>query len=489
MNLRSPSLYWKISAVFLLLLVVLGTAQLVLTLRWARSFVQETDQTLNRTLAADLAVTFAPYLDNGLDFDGISHAFKDLMVMNPRVELYLLDDGGNVTAYFAEPDKIKRMTVDLRPVLAYTNDAQPPLLGDDPRSEDRQKPFSVAPVRIGNKPGYLYVILGGEQYDSVSAMVAGSSILQTSILVITLALLLTATAGLVLFFIVTRRLRGITEAVNHFRQGHLEARSPVVTRDEIGQLGSAFNEMAETIITNMRELERSDRLRRELVANVSHDLRSPLASIQGYVETVIMKDAALDASQRNEILEVIYQNTTRLSRLVDELFELSRLDAEQTQPNSEPFSMTELIQDVVLKFKPQAGQKVVSLENNLPEELSLVVGDVGMIERVLSNLIDNAIRYSSEGGTVSVELEKRDDRELVCVSDTGPGIPSRDLPHIFDRFYRVEKSRTRESGGSGLGLAIARRIIELHGSRIEAESTEGEGATFSFQLPVYTPLA
>jgi signal transduction histidine kinase len=486
MNLRSPTLFWKISGVFLLLLVLLGTAQLVLTLQSARSFVHETDQKLNLTLATDLAERFAPFFTDGLDYDGISHAFKDLMVMNPRVELYMLDQEGSVIAYFAEPEKIKRMSVDLGPVLAFTDEAQPPLLGDDPRSEDRQKPFSAAPVQIGDESGFLYVILGGEQYDSVSGMVAGSSIIRTGLLVVSLALLLTATAGLILFFIVTQRLHGITETVSRFQHGDINARSKVVTRDEIGQLGIAFNEMADTIVTNMQELERSDQLRRELVANVSHDLRSPLASIQGYVETVIMKNGAIEPQQRRELLEVIYQNAMRLSRLVDELFELSKLDAQQTQPNVEPFSMAELIQDVVLKFKPQAGQRDITLEDRLPRGLFLVEGDVGMIERVLSNLLDNAIRYTPEGGTVSVELENGNDRVSVRVADSGPGIPAEDLPHIFDRFYRVEKSRSPEGGGSGLGLAIARRIIELHGSLIEAESEEGVGTAFTFQLPLHS---
>jgi signal transduction histidine kinase len=223
------------------------------------------------------------------------------------------------------------------------------------------------------------------------------------------------------------------------------------------------------------------------VANVSHDLRSPLASIQGYVETVIMKNGAIEPQQRRELLEVIYQNSMRLSRLVDELFELSKLDAEQTQPNVEPFSMAELIQDVVLKFKPQAGQRDITLEDRLPRGLLLVDGDVGMIERVLSNLLDNAIRYTPEGGTVSVELENGDERVKIRVADTGPGIPAEDLPHIFDRFYRVEKSRSQEGGGTGLGLAIARRIIELHGSNIEASSKEGVGTSFTFRLPLHPP--
>jgi len=232
----------------------------------------------------------------------------------------------------------------------------------------------------------------------------------------------------------------------------------------------------------LERLRQADRQRRELVANVSHDLRSPLASIQGYLETILMKDAQLPAEERRRFLEIIHTGVLRLGALVNELFELSKLEAEGARPALEPFPLSELVQDVVMKFQPQAHGQRLRLTAEYPHDLPFVRGDLGMIERVLANLIENAMRYTPQGGRVAVTLAHEGGRVRVRVADTGPGIPGEDLPHLFERFYRVDKSRARHSGGSGLGLAIARHILELHGNRIYVERTSPAGTVFVFEL-------
>jgi len=285
-----------------------------------------------------------------------------------------------------------------------------------------------------------------------------------------------------MFTVLTKRFTAMTEAVKHFEHGDLDRRIPGPFDDEIGQLAHAYNQMADTIVDSMEKVKRNDDLRRELVANVSHDLRSPLASIQGYIETILMKDMALTDGDRSRYLQIILDNTTRLSRLVNELFELSRLDAEQVQPRSELFSAAELAQDVVMKFKPQAAQHKIELKAVLPQNLPMVYADLGMMDRVLSNLIENALRYTPAQGAIHVGLAQKQQQVQVYVSDTGAGIPEADLPYLCERFYRVEKSRDRASGGSGLGLAIAQRILDLHGSSLAFESTVNVGTTVSFTL-------
>lgn len=485
MKRRRGSLYRRIAGIFLFLMLTLGGVILLLSLHASRAFIRETDQKLNAGLAADLAGSFEPYLQPALDKEGIQHLFKEMMVMNPRVELYLLDGSGQVIAYFTDPERIKRMAVDMGPIHTLLAGTSPPVLGDDPRSPDRSKPFSVTPVRIGEQDGYVYVILGGEQYDSVSGMVAESSILRTAFVMLALILLVTGVSGLVLFSLVTRRLHRVTETVERFREGSYEERCPEDSRDEIGRLGDAFNEMADTITSNIEDLERSDRLRRELIANVSHDLRSPLASVQGYVETILMKEPDLAPERRREFLETIYKNTTRLNQLVGELFELSILDARQRVPEREPLSLAELVQDVVLKFRPLADERGVLLSVEEPRGLSFVLADAGMLDRALSNLVDNAVHYTPPEGSVQVRVGNGGDLVTVTVTDSGPGIPDEDLPYVFDRFYQVEKSRGSERAGSGLGLAIARRILEAHDGEISARSDPGRGATFEIRLPAW----
>jgi signal transduction histidine kinase len=274
------------------------------------------------------------------------------------------------------------------------------------------------------------------------------------------------------------------DVVADFEQGNFDRRVAVTSRDEIGRLGECFNRMADNLEETMEELRQADRMRRELVANVSHDLRSPIASIQGYLETVSMKDGDLDPEERQRYITTALKNTKRLNTLVSELFELSKLETKQIDPTIESFPLAELVQDVVMQYEPRADEQGIDLRVRMPERHVRVAADIGLVERALSNLIDNAIHYTPEGGEVRVRLDNEQTEVCVEVADTGPGIPEDDLPHIFERFYRVEKSRDRDRGGAGLGLAIAKTILELHDRTLEVESTVGEGTLFRFRLPV-----
>jgi len=283
----------------------------------------------------------------------------------------------------------------------------------------------------------------------------------------------------------------VTAVVQRFREGDWRQRVHAPSADEIGQLGEAFNQMADTIVANVGQLEQTDRLRRELVEGISHDLRSPLTSIQGYIETILLKEPTLSADERRRYLETVNQNVVFLSRLVDDLFELSKLEARQTVPQLEPFSIEELAHDVVLKYQPQAEARQLRLVAPDPQELPLVSADVAMIERTLDNLIENALRYTPPEGEIRIDLSRQQDRVNVAVSDSGSGIPAEDLPYIFDRFYRVDRSLSghpdSEGGtgaGTGLGLAISSKIVEAHHSQIDVRSGVDEGTTFSFALGI-----
>jgi signal transduction histidine kinase len=410
------------------------------------------------------------------------------MVMNPEVEIYLLNNRGKILAFFAEPrKKVKKESVDLESINKFLSGGQNKLtLGDDPRHPGQQKTFSVAPLKIGKEiDGFLYIILAGEQYQTVANMIKESYILQTTIKSLFITLLFTGIIGLILFAFLTKRLRRMTEIVKKFEEGQLNERLPIRPQDEIGSLAKTFNQMAETIVANMKELKRTDTLRRDLVANVSHDFRSPLASIRGYLETIIMKDAQLNPQERKQYLETILNNTTMLSKLVEELFELSKLDAKQIQINPEIFNLAELIQDVLMKFNPQAKDSQIDLQSTLPSNSPSVYADIALIERAISNLVENALRFTPANGSVKVNITFSDKKIRVTVLDSGKGIADKDLPYIFDRFYRVEKSRSRQGGGTGIGLAITQKILELHGSNIMVESELNVGTKFYFEIDTF----
>jgi len=364
------------------------------------------------------------------------------------------------------------------------------VMGDDPRSASGHKAFSAASLGDARAAGgYLYVILGGEEYDSVTRFLLGSYILRLGVRSMILTLVGAAVIGLIAFRLMTRSLGKTIATVRRFQDGELSARVSTGSTLEVRELGEAFNEMADTIVAHIEEIRTMDNLRRDLVANVSHDLRTPLVSIHGYVETILMKDKSLSPEDREKYLRTVLQGTERLKKLVEELFELSKLEAKQTRPELEKFSIAELVQDVVREHQILADRHRVTLRTEFSTDVPLVVADIALIERVFQNLLDNAIRYTPENGTVSIRLAFEGSSVGVNIADTGDGIPAEDLPYIFDRYRRGLQYPGRESSGAGLGLAIVKKILEIHGITISVTSRINEGTAFSFRLPVEQPEA
>lgn len=480
------SLYGKISVAFLVLLLILGAIQVYVTTTAYMNFAEESEQKLNLNLAHAIALDFEPFVQDSIDYDNIKHMMHYLMVVNPSIEIYLLDDAGGILAFFADPEKkIQLDRVRLDPIRQFIEgNSSGAVSGDDPRHTDRQKTFSAAPIRLGaHTSGFVYVILRSEQYDSASAMLEGSYIFKTTLLNLLMALLFAAAIGLGLFFLLTKKFRLITDTVQDFQTGDYTSRIPVTSNDEFGQLARTINEMADRIVDHLESIKQVDHLRRELIANISHDLRSPLTSMQGYIETIMMKEDTLSIEERRKFMQVIFENTMMLSRLVGDLFELSKLDSKQVQPKIEDFSIAEITQDLIMKFDPIARQKNIQLHMSFPPNLSFVRGDIALIDRAMSNLTENAIRYTPEEGRVNIDLSNRGSRVQVVVSDTGCGIPETELPFIFDRFYRGRISASGEKPESaGLGLAITKKILETHNENIQVESTVGAGTKFIFHL-------
>jgi signal transduction histidine kinase len=487
----------KLAAVMLGLLSLIGGLYVVLTLVNTRLYCQEITQKLNRTLAHNLVAENVPLHQGKINDQALQDIFHLLMVINPGIEVYLLDPHGTILAYSAPSGKVQRQQVALEPLYRFLRDGHTlPILGDDPRHPTQQKVFSAAPIPPqGPIEGYLYIVLAGEAYDSVAQMLQGSYVLRLSTWAVIAGVVFAVTAGLLLLRLLTRRLGRLTATVEAFQQQSFVQRAdgsepwalqPLKTRrgDEIDRLGATFNAMAARIRQQVQQLQHTDTLRRELVAHVSHDLRTPLAALQGYLETLLLKEHQLTPPERQHYLEIAIRHSTRLGKLVAELFELAKLEAHETQAHPEPFSLAELVQDVVQKFQLMAQKKHQQLRARFTNDLPFVCADIGLIERVLDNLLHNALQYTPPGGTITVALTQERSRITVQVTDTGDGILPEDLPHIFERFYRAGKDRQGAAGGVGLGLAIAKRIVELHGSTITVHSAPYGGTTFTFHLPI-----
>ncbi len=485
------TLYGRMAAVLLGLLVFLGVVYVAVAVHSNRRYEQEVTQRLNRGLASHLVAEDVLLVDGEVNEAALEHVFHTLMVINPAIEVYLLDLDGAIITYSAPAGHVKRRRVDTGPIEAFlAGDQRLPILGDDPRALGRRKVFSASPIMVGDRyEGYLYVVLAGEQYDSVAQVLRGNHILRLGLSVVGGALVVALLAGLGMFNMLTRPLRRLTSTVERFRSGDFSdpAAIPAASGgdDEVSRLETAVALMGERIIQQVRALRQTDELRRELVANVSHDLRTPLSSLQGYLETVVLKGEELKEAERRRYLAIAASHGDRLRRLVDELFELARLESPEMEPEVEPFPLAELVQDVVQEFRLEAADKGVRLAARLPEDLPLAAADIALIQRVLQNLVANAIKHTEEGGSVEVILEACGGEAVsVRVEDTGCGIPAEQLVRVFDRFYQVPRPDVAAGGPrGGLGLAIVKRILQLHGSSIEAASTLGHGTTFRFSLP------
>ncbi|MFC0402359.1 sensor histidine kinase [Paraburkholderia rhizosphaerae] len=293
-------------------------------------------------------------------------------------------------------------------------------------------------------------------------------------------------AALVVFRFLTLRLRRLACAIEAFRASGFAHPIRVDTQngndDEIGRIIGAFQEMSERIATQLAQLEQVDRQRRELLANVSHDLRTPLASMQGYLEMVLIRDEGLSQDDRYRYLQIAVKHCERLARLVRDLFDLTKLEANEVRLQVEAFPISELAQDVVQKFALSAHKRDLRLSASVCADCPPIRADIGMMERVLENLIENAMRYTPAGGEINVGVRRTGDRVELQVSDTGRGIHHDDIGNVFDRYYRADRGESSDAGNAGLGLAITRRIIELHGGRIRVESTPGLGTTFTVDL-------
>jgi two-component system OmpR family sensor kinase len=485
------SLYSKLSLVLLGLFFLVGAAFIVIGVYITGMYQQEVNQKLNRDVARYIVAEKLVFRNGRINQNSLKAIFHMLMIVNPSLEVYFLDSQGNVLAFSAEPGKVKREKVDVKPIRRFLMQKTGlPVLGDDPREKSGRKIFAAARIpERGQLEGYLYIILGGEVYDTLIHKLQKSYVLRLGLWGSVASLVVAALAGLIIFAWLTRRLRRLAVAMGEYKEGaevdslglpHYEERG-----DEIDLLVSTFRQMAERIEAQVKSLKEEDTMRRELVANVSHDLRTPLATLRGYVETLLIKNESLSSKERQNYLDITLRHCRRLSNLVSDLFDLSKLEAKDWNLHAEAFSLGELVQDVVQKFRLQAEKKEIRVHTSMDTGILFVHADIALIERVLENLLENAIRHTPVEGSVGVVLRQEQDGVAVEVSDTGSGIREDELPKIFDRFHQLDRSQRDEAGHSGLGLAITKKILELHGSTIRVSSRQGEGTTFTFSLPVH----
>jgi signal transduction histidine kinase len=335
---------------------------------------------------------------------------------------------------------------------------------------------SITPLQLTEAQvllGEVYIIpdLSGEPYETFRKLLTSTSyfLLIGGSIAIAIAL--------VLIFFLSRRITSpiavLSRTARRLGEGDLSQRVHVRGEGEVAALAQAFNTMA-------TDLENNEQLRRNLIADVAHELRTPLSNIKGYLEAI--RDGVMEPDDTT--IRSLNEEAALLSQLVNELQELSLAEAGELKLVYQAEDIIELVKQAIDPWQPQSKIKGISLSLNLPDNLPMVNIDWQRINQVMHNLLENAVAHTSKGGSITVAAIRQGDWVEVSVSDTGEGIPAADLPNIFERFYRVDRSRARATGGSGLGLTIAKRLVEAHGGKITVSSQLGKGSRFSFTLPI-----
>lgn len=489
-TIKGNRLFWKITAVFTGLLIVMGIVFVIIASSFSRSYYTAAHQELYGDIARHLA-TFTQPFKNGRPDTSVTHdIIHSTMVANPSVEVYLLDTAGNIRDYVVPDKTVQIHQVNIATVkqwLSASKMHRP--MGDNPKQPGEPSIFSAAPVyEKGTLVGYVYAVLASEKQKAILQSLDSNLYLRLASYMFFAALAVAFIVGIVTFFLITDSIGRIAAVVKRFKEGDYTARIEGYDKGNLGMLTSTFNEMADVIVDNIDKISATDKFRQELIANISHDLRTPLSIMQGYVETLMIKKDQLAATDLERYLTIVYDSNRKLSVLVEQLFQYAKLEANLVTPQKEPFMISELASDIMMAYQLKAAEKSIRLDIKTTENLPLVFADLALTERVLQNLLDNALKFTPAGGTITIHLGETNAGVKVAVTDTGIGISPEDLTHIFERYKQIHP-RSAEAKGMGIGLAIVKKILELHQAVIVVSSEPGKGTSFNFELPANISVA
>lgn len=465
--MTNKSLYWKIALAFVLVAFI--TAAMVAVFIRATSNVRLSQLVLDQqrdnlqTLLVDYYQTYGSW-DNLLNNWAQIQAERGLggmgMSEGPMGQGNAQHMAGERRALYGLADGSGKVII---PVGSYKD------FGQQLTKKEMRSGTDI--VVNGERVGILLTVNSLPGYNAAETLFLRRTN-QALLLATAGALIVALVIGFILARTLTKPLRALTDAAQNIARGQLDQQVEVTSEDEIGELGAAFNAMS-------REVARVNQQRRQMTADIAHDLRTPLTVISGYVES--MRDGVL--APTTERLDMIYSEIGRLQNLVNDLRMLSQADAGELTLNPQQLSVKGLLERTAELFQHHAGGQAVELRVEVEENLPELRLDEARMQQVMDNLVSNALRYTPEGGTITLGARKMGDSVELSVADTGSGIPPEDLPLIFGRFQRGDKSRHTEGSESGLGLAIVKALVEAHHGRVSAESQLGKGTTIRMRFP------
>ena len=483
------SFYWRIAIGFVATVAVVLVLQAALFL-WLASTTDAVMRPGRLAAVAAAELSSALEADAGLDVDAwLVREFG----RNPHVVFAVRGDRLHRNRSFDVPPFLARMAR-LRLRAADRREGLAGAVGPadaSGRGGDGASPPDGRPMR-GRRPPLQPVVVDGRTVAVVGVLPApagrdplltafGPTLIATALLLLVAG---TAVMAILVFRPVHRRLRGLEQAAAAVGAGETAVRAPETGGDEVASLARRFNRMAADLDARVQELRDADRSRRQLLADVSHELMTPLTAMRGYLETLALPAAVKDDATRARYLGIVTEETLRLEAIIGDLLDLARLDDGGGSIEQERVPVGRLFDRVFARHQGALESRGVTLERDIAPGGDIVIGDERRLEQVLQNLVANAVRHTPRGGRIALRASPDRADVVLVVEDSGPGIPAEHLPHVFDRFYRVDPARDARSGGSGLGLSIVRAVVEQHGGRVSASNGTMGGARFELRLPV-----
>lgn len=488
MTRKNLPTFKRLTIVIFGLIAVLGLLFIILTYLATTHYHQASTQLLNKDVAAHIAKFTSPFSEKGINKEKADSVFHDAMVLSPSAEVYFLDTSAKVIYYNESEIEIKEWNISLPPIKEYiSTKGEKYLKGKDPREPGRSKIFSAAEVPGNNKTlGYIYVILGSKRSESIVDVVFGRHVLNLIIKAFIVIILLSLIFSFIYLQRIHKNFQQMVSVLERFENGDYDARFELNQHEELEAVTHAFNKMANLLSSTINKLTKSEQERKNFIAMISHDLRTPLSIARGYTETLLLKreKGGITAEEQEKYSQLIYNKLLQIENMVTELFELSKMDAVEFKAKQEPFVLSEIVQEAVNTFQHNALEKKVSLKCTQCLYHVWINADVGMMERVVQNLVANALKDTPQGGYIEAAMTVENNEIIFKIENNGPPLPE-DLLQWINEFKHGDTLSQKRPQKLGLGLVIVQRILHLHFTSLKAYVQNGSNV-FTFSLPIYS---
>ncbi len=480
------TIFKRVSLLVFSLITILSLLFIIITYVSATYFFNASTELLNKDVAAHIAEFTSPFESTAINKKKADSVFYNAMVVSPSIEVYFLDTAGNVIYYEAPDSAIKLRQIPLDNIhKLIASKGKEYVTSPDPKDPQHNKIFSAAEViKRGKKLGYIYVVLGSKEYNNISELLFTSHAATLAIEAFAIIIILSFIISFYYIKRLQRRYSAVLSVLEEYKKGNFAARFAENSRDEFSPVTSSFNTMAELLSQNIARLKKTETERKNFIANISHDLRTPLSIASGYAETLVSQQENITAVKQQEYTELIVSKLKQVENMVMQLFELSRLDAVDFEPQTEPFIFSEILQEVTNSFTMSAAAKNIQLTCIGCSEVIWTQGDIKMMERVIQNLLGNAIKNTPANSTITISLSRQNNELITAFGNSGE-LLSAELLNWINSNNEADVLYTRPFHRTGLGLVIVKRILQLHHSHLVA-SVISNSNRFSFTLPVYS---